>query len=80
MDTAARLRAILVSCGPLRDDALALGPGARLRDDLGYDSLDLAELGCEVEKAFGVRLPGDARLNTVGDLFACVEQAKERAS
>jgi acyl carrier protein len=83
-DTAARLAAVLARCGPLRDGACDGDPAAELRSGLGFDSLDVAELVCEAEREFSVRLP-DAeviRWVTVGDVLACVEQhtAKERAT
>lgn len=83
-DTAARLRVLVASCGPQRDDAPDADPSARLRDDLGYDSLDVADLACEVRKAFRLELPlgAEAAWLTVGDVARCVEEhvAKERAS
>jgi acyl carrier protein len=83
-DTAARLAAVLARCGPARDGACDADPAARLRDGLGFDSLDVAGLACEVEQAFRVALPPgvEAGWVTVGDVLACVEQhtAKERAT
>jgi acyl carrier protein len=81
MDTAARLRALIASCGPLRDGALGADPAAELRSGLGYDSLDVADLACEVRKAFGLELPlgAEAAWVTVGDVARYVQEhaAKE---
>ena len=52
----------------------ALSSETNLQDDLGMDSLELVELGMELEHSFGVELP-DAdmrRCVTVGDLVQLV--------
>jgi acyl carrier protein len=40
----------------------------KLRDDLGFDSLDLAELTVRVEDAFGVDVFADGLVFTVGEV------------
>jgi acyl carrier protein len=52
----------------------AVTPGARLREDLGLDSLDLAELGIEAEKRFKIEIPETTLgpLTTVGDVLALI--------
>lgn len=40
-----------------------------LRNDLGFDSFDLAELTVRIEEAFGVDIFSDGLVNTVGEIF-----------
>lgn len=40
-----------------------------LRDDLGFDSLDLAELTVRVEAEYGVDIFADGVVTTVGDIM-----------
>jgi acyl carrier protein len=49
-------------------------PNARLREDLGLDSLDAVDLVVALEKACGRRVPEETvkTLNTVGDVYAYV--------
>lgn len=46
----------------------ALSPGLRLREDLGMDSFDLAELTVKIEEACGVDVFADGLVHTVGEL------------
>lgn len=52
-------------------------PTARLREDLGLDSLDGVDLIVALEKAMGVQIPEtDARqMRTVGDIYAFIEKS-----
>ncbi len=52
-------------------------PEARLRDDLGLDSLDGVDLIVALEKALSVQIPEtDARqMRTVADIFAFIDKA-----
>lgn len=52
-------------------------PGARLREDLGLDSLDGVDLIVALEKALNVRIPeSDARqMRTVGDIHTFIDKA-----
>ena len=52
-------------------------PGARLREDLGLDSLDGVDLIVALEKSLNVRIPeNDARqMRTVGDIHAFIDKA-----
>src|SRR5262245_59308411 len=52
-------------------------PGARLREDLGLDSLDGVDLIVALEKSLNVRIPeNDARqMRTVGDIHAFIDRA-----
>lgn len=40
-----------------------------LRNDLGFDSFDLAELTVRIEEAFGVDIFSDGLVNTVGEIL-----------
>lgn len=52
-----------------------MAPEKRLNEDLGADSLDIVELGMNLEDEFGIEIPdGDFnRFTTVGDVLAYVE-------
>ncbi len=52
-------------------------PGARLREDLGLDSLDGVDLIVALEKALSVQIPEtDARMmRTVADIFTFIDKA-----
>ncbi len=52
-------------------------PPARLREDLGLDSLDGVDLIVALEKALSVQIPEtDARqMRTVADIFAFIDKA-----
>jgi len=58
----------------------ALTPTDRLADDLGLDSMDMAELamGLEAEFHFAISMAEEKRLVTVQDVFDLVE--RERAA
>jgi acyl carrier protein len=49
-------------------------------EDLGFDSLDVAELLMELESQFHVAIPDAdaANLKTVGDAIDYIERAKQR--
>jgi acyl carrier protein len=42
----------------------------RLREDLGFDSMDLAELTVRIEERFGVDVFADGVVHTVGEVDA----------
>lgn len=48
----------------------------RLRDDLGLDSLDLAELTVRLENEFGIDIFEDGIVETVGEILEKLEQSK----
>jgi len=56
-------------------------PGARLREDLGLDSLDGVDLIVALEKSLNVRIPeNDARqMRTVADIHAFIDKAAAAA-
>lgn len=68
------VRDVLVSEFELEADKVV--PTARLREDLGLDSLDGVDLIVALEKALGVQIPeADARtMKTVGDIYAFIEK------
>lgn len=45
-----------------------LHAGMRLREDLGFDSLDLAELTARIDAQFGVDVFADGLVFTVGEI------------
>jgi len=47
-----------------------LTPEMRLREELGFDSLDLAELTVRLEEAFGVDIFAAGVVRTVGEVEA----------
>lgn len=71
--------ALTVLAGRFRTTPAALGPDARLREDLGADSLDLIVLACELEERFGFAVPDSAldRTRTVADVARLVDRVDE---
>lgn len=57
----------------------ALPPETRMREDLGFDSLDLAELTVRIEEAFGVDIFAAGVVRTAGEIEARLPSAKPRA-
>ena len=51
-----------------------LAAGLRLREDLGFDSFDLAELTVRLEDRFGVDVFGGGVVRTVGEVRARLER------
>lgn len=52
-----------------RKAILELSPELRLRDGIGFDSLDLAELTVRIENEFGVDIFEDGLVETVGEIL-----------
>lgn len=48
----------------------AITPENDLRTDIGFDSLDLAELTVRIEKETGVDVFADSFVNTIGEILA----------
>ncbi len=46
----------------------------KLREDIGFDSFDLAELTVNIEEQFGVDIFEDGVISTVGELCKKLEQ------
>lgn len=52
-----------------RDIVQSIDPATHLRNDLGMDSLDLAELTVRIEAQYDVDIFGDGIVFTVGDIM-----------
>jgi acyl carrier protein len=54
----------------------AIQPDARMREDLGLDSLDAVDLIVALEKSLGVQVPEDRarQMRTVGDIYTYIRQ------
>lgn len=59
-----------------------LQPGARLKEDLGLDSLDAVDMLVYLEENFGSRIEGERlmQVKTLTDVYTLVREAAERAS
>lgn len=51
-------------------------PEMRLRDDLGLDSLDLAELTVRIESEYGVDVFENGLVSTVAEIMDIISNAK----
>lgn len=53
-----------------------IGPETKLTEDLGLDSLDLVEIGMEIEREFGIIIPDSEveQWETVGDVIKSTER------
>lgn len=49
-------------------------PSSRLREDLGMDSFNLAELTVHIEEKFDIDVFEDGLVSTVGEIFAKLNQ------
>ena len=58
---------VLVNRG--KKKLVKLLPDKHLRDDIGFDSLDLAELTVRIEAEFGTDIFEDGVVNTVDEIF-----------
>ncbi len=78
-DTLARFADIVA--GVAQVDRAAVTPDARLRDDLGLDSLAMIDVAVAAEDAFDVRVPDEdvERFETVGDAVGFIQQARVAA-
>lgn len=54
----------------------SIHPTDRLREDIGLESLDLAELTVRLEEGFGVDVFADGLVNTVGEIEGKIARAK----
>ena len=63
----------------LKVEADKVTPEAKLKDDLGADSLDAVEIIMDIEDEFGIEID-DTRaegIATIGDLVAYIEELKK---
>ncbi len=60
-------------------DAEKVTPEASFKDDLGADSLDIAELVMELEDEFDMEIPDEEaeKINTVGDAVEYIESLEK---
>lgn len=68
-----KIKAILVDQLDVDEDAVTME--ASVMDDLGADSLDLADIVMSIEEEFDIEVPDDALQNikTVGDIVKYIE-------
>lgn len=52
------------------NDNIAIESSSRLREDLGLDSFNLAELTVHIEEEFDIDIFEDGLVNTIGEIFA----------
>lgn len=52
-----------------KKELTSLSPELHIRDDIGFDSLDLAELTVRVEAEYDVDIFEDGLVDTVGEIF-----------
>lgn len=57
-----------------KDKLTSINPEMNLRKDIGFDSLDLAELTVRIEAEFDVDVFEDGIVNTVGEILQKIEQ------
>ena len=52
-------------------ESTVISPGARLKDDLGLESLDFVDIAVIVKKEFGITLRGEevTTIKTMGNLY-----------
>jgi acyl carrier protein len=53
-----------------------LQDSARLKEDLGIDSLDIIELQLEIERKFQIKITDEEveKMNTIGSVILCVQR------
>lgn len=52
-----------------KDKITSINPDMHLRNDIGFDSFDLAELTVRIEAEYDVDIFEDGIVNTVGEIF-----------
>lgn len=52
-----------------KDKITSINPNMHLRNDIGFDSFDLAELTVRIEAEYDVDIFEDGIVNTVGEIF-----------
>jgi len=81
-DTTVYDRVAVVIAARAGIDTSMVTPMSSLVDDLGLDSLDLLQLGLELESEFGLTIGDESlsRLETVGDIAAYITLRSAPAS
>lgn len=59
---------VLQNCNKYQP-GIVLSSTSRLREDLGLDSFNLAELTVHIEEEFGVDIFEDGLVNTLGEIY-----------
>ena len=74
-----KIKEIVLKIMPKTDES-AIKPESRFQDDLGADSLDMAEIMCSLEEEFGVEFPDYAedKIITIKDAIQVIEQQSKR--
>lgn len=69
-----KLKEILVDTLGCDEDAIT--PEAKLKEDLGIDSLDAVELVMAIEEEVGVKIPDEElpQIKTIQEVLDCVER------
>ena len=57
-----------------KNPVAAISEDSHLRDDLGFDSLDLAELTVRIEVEYDVDIFEDGIVNTIGEILLKIEK------
>lgn len=63
---------VLENNGKTRIDSIE--EATRLREDIGFDSLELAELTVRIEDEFDVDIFEDGLITTVGEIYSKLEK------
>lgn len=58
-----------------KEQLKSLNTTIQLRNDIGFDSLDLAELTVRIEAEFGVDIFEDGIVSTMGDIISKIKVA-----
>jgi len=64
-------------------DPACMSPDARIRDDLGLDSLDIVDMVIVLEKAFHFKLQNKeplVKIRTLGDLYAFIATLRDEGT
>lgn len=74
VDIAGRVKQALIH--QLGEETPGIAETTRLSEDLGLDSLDIAELGLLLEDSFGIEIEHEMAQTwtTVGDIIAAIEK------
>ncbi len=57
-----------------KENAIDLNENTRLREDLGFDSFDLAELTVRIEEKTGIDIFEQGIVSTIGQIHNIIEQ------